>query len=262
MCAGLLTVASDSFLISITQREQVAQILGKPIYAVTNVALIPLSSQTDASRAILQARENISQEDEGVGEITSDDASLSETETDVSEDIAVTSPEGETTQAQGRSDIGSGIAEDVISNKGRYGRFVANWLSRKRWGPAGPFLSGSTSGGDRDTKGQSATAGKRSYSSISEAKEEAEATPVVAEPLPEVEAQTATTTGQTFDLMPKLLRYTKLIFASRNFFFSYDYDLTRRFGTQDTRRSHLPLHCTVDPLVWILELLLSIWTHC
>ncbi|KMU82309.1 hypothetical protein CIHG_00093 [Coccidioides immitis H538.4] len=34
---GILSVASYSFLISITQREQVLQILGKPIFIKTDV---------------------------------------------------------------------------------------------------------------------------------------------------------------------------------------------------------------------------------
>ncbi|KAL1961746.1 hypothetical protein VTN77DRAFT_1108 [Rasamsonia byssochlamydoides] len=248
--AGLLTVASYSFLISITQREQVAQILGKPVYAVTNVAVIPLSSQADASRAILQARENLAQGEKGPGETASDDTSLSEAETDVSEDGAVATPADETHQAQGRSDIDSGIAEDVIGKKGRYGRFVTNWLSRKRWGPVGPFLPRPTSAGDGEIKGESVTVWENAHPSISisEVKAEAEATPAVAKLSSEVEAQTAATHDQAIDLMPKLLRYTKLIFSSRNFYFAYDYDLTRRFGSQDPRRSHLPLHSTVDPL--------------
>lgn len=235
--------------------------MGKPIYAVTNVAVIPLSSQADASRAILQARENLSQGEKGPGETAPDDASsLSEAETDVSEESAVASPADETDHVEGRSDIDSGIAEDVIGNKGRYGRFVTNWLSRKRWGPAGPFLSRPKTGADADMKGKSVTAGESSQPSIPDVKEEAEATSAVRKLASEVAAETATTPDQTIDLMPKLLRYTKLLFSSSNFFFSYDYDLTRRFGTQDPRRSHLPLHCTVDPLVWTFVHLISTWT--
>lgn len=225
---------------------------------MTNVAIIPLSSQADASRAILQARENLSQWEKGPGETAPDDASsLSEAETDVSEDSAVASPADETDQVEGpRSDVDSSIAEDVIGNKGRYGRF-ANWLSRKRWGPAGPFLSRPKTGADADMKGKSVTAGESAQPSFPDVKEEAEATSAVTKLASEAAAETATSPDQTIDLLPKLLRYTKLLFSSSNFFFSYDYDLTRRFGTQNPRRSHLPLHCTVDPLVWTSALLVS-----
>lgn len=62
---------------------------------------------------------------------------------------------------------------------------------------------------------------------------------------------------QTVELMPKLLRYTKLLFAGQNFFFAYDYDLSRQVTGQpldlEARRNHLPLHRMVDPLVCCLS---------
>jgi hypothetical protein len=54
---------------------------------------------------------------------------------------------------------------------------------------------------------------------------------------------------QAAELLPKLIRYTKLLFASRNFFYAYDYDLTRSFEAQEVRNGHQPLHKAVDPLV-------------
>lgn len=62
---------------------------------------------------------------------------------------------------------------------------------------------------------------------------------------------------QATELLPKLLKYTKLLFASRNFFFAYDYDLTRSFDAQGVRTEHLPLHKAVDPLVCFAGLGLS-----
>lgn len=52
---GLLTIASDTFLLCITRKEQVAQILGRPIYVIKDVAILPLSCQAEAERAIKQA---------------------------------------------------------------------------------------------------------------------------------------------------------------------------------------------------------------
>lgn len=54
---------------------------------------------------------------------------------------------------------------------------------------------------------------------------------------------------QAAELLPKLLRYTKLLFASHNFFFAYDYDLTRCLHVQEARKDQLPLYKAVDPLV-------------
>src|SRR5271167_3705762 len=52
---GVLSIASFSYLIAITRREQVAQILGKPVYVISGVAVLPLSSQHDANKAITAA---------------------------------------------------------------------------------------------------------------------------------------------------------------------------------------------------------------
>ncbi|KAI9866695.1 MAG: hypothetical protein M1830_005918, partial [Pleopsidium flavum] len=52
----------------------------------------------------------------------------------------------------------------------------------------------------------------------------------------------------TNSLLPKLLKTTKMMLGSRSFFFSYDYDITRRFGHQGGRSSDIPLHKKVDPL--------------
>lgn len=49
---GLITVFRYSYLISITRRQQVAQIRGLPIYVVTEVALTPCTSQADAAQAV------------------------------------------------------------------------------------------------------------------------------------------------------------------------------------------------------------------
>ncbi|KAK7179208.1 hypothetical protein DPSP01_011758 [Paraphaeosphaeria sporulosa] len=56
---GLLKIATSYFLISICDCEQVAQIRSKPSYKITNVALIPLSSQADADKAITSARDHV-----------------------------------------------------------------------------------------------------------------------------------------------------------------------------------------------------------
>lgn len=245
---GLLTVASYSFLISITQREQVAQISGNPIYAITNVAVIPLSSQADASGAIIQANRNSSTEKDCPGDTALEDDSISEAESDASDDSTAASPGVDMLPTPDHTTSGAGIAQDVIGNRGRYGRFKLSWLSRKRWGPAGPIRPAPET--DRNPKEEEketiGTSPTNPDPNIPEVKTEAEATSAVDEAAVEAEVQGP---KQTVDLMPKLLRYTKLLFASRNFFFAYDYDLTRPFGSQDPRRAQLPLHSLVDPLV-------------
>jgi hypothetical protein len=239
-----LSVASYSFLVSITQRQQVAQIQGHPIYSVTNVAIIPISSQADASRAIAQAKKESSQEEATI-DSSSDEDDLPDNETDTAEAEAEigslpASPNRNTSHVRGNS-IGS-IAEDVLVKKVRFGRFAANWLSRKNLGlprpgalepdvPESPF---------DETSGPSGDASEAAHEAVDEVLVEG------------IEAQSDAENpkyGQAAELLPKLLRYTKLLFASHNFFFAYDYDLTRSLHMQEARKDRLPLHKVVDPLV-------------
>lgn len=150
------------------------------------------------------------------------------------------SPTRDTSHARGTS-VGS-IAEDVIAKKVRFGRFAANWLSRKTLGlpgpgaleqdvPESPFDEASIPSGD---------VGDAKHETVNEAlSEEAGAQSKPDRPK----------SSQAAELLPKLLRYTKLLFASHNFFFAYDYDLTRPLHTQEARKDQLPLHKVVDPLV-------------
>lgn len=240
---GLLSVASNSFLVSITQRQRVAQIQGRPIYAVSNVAIIPLSSQADASRAITQARKDGSQGDARLDQSSSEDEmpgeETDEGETEIASEPA--SPSRKSFRARGISV--SSIAEDVIGRQVRFGRFAANWLSRKNLGlprpgplsmdvPESPFDDEPSpqADADKDTK-----------------------TPV---PDQAKEGPLETKYDQATELLPKLVRYTKLIFSSHNFFFAYDYDLTRPISAQEARNGHQPLYKVVDPLVCSARVLL------
>ena len=50
-------------------------------------------------------------------------------------------------------------------------------------------------------------------------------------------------------LLPKLLRTTRILFGSSNFFFSYECDITRSPAALEQPPSSTPLHQSVDPLV-------------
>lgn len=240
--AGLLSVASASFLVSITQRQQVAQIQGRPVYAVANVALIPTTSQADATRAIAQARKEGSQNDLAFDSESEDEIPDNGTDGVATEiGSAPASPTRETFHARGASV--SSIAEDVLAKRVRFGRFAANWLSRKTLGLPQP---GALEQSAPEPPFDDASAQERSTPTP----EGEPATPVV--------PQGAKASGvgpeksgsdQATELLPKLLHYTKLLFASRNFFFAYDYDLTRSYDAQEIFRGQLPLHKIVDSLV-------------
>ncbi|CAG8909719.1 unnamed protein product [Penicillium egyptiacum] len=203
---GLLSVASCSFLVSITQRQQVAQIRGRPIYAVTNVAIIPVSSQADASRAITQARKESSQAEVSI-ESSSDEDDLPDNETDRAEAEAEigsvpASPTRNISHVRGTS-IGS-IAEDVIAKKVPFGGFAANWLSRKNLGLPRPGAL------EQDVSESPFDEASSLSGDASETKLEA-----LDEALPEEAAAQSEfdrpKSGQAAQLLPKLLRYTKLL---------------------------------------------------
>ena len=185
---------------------------------------------------------------EGGQDETASEESISDVETD-SEDLDVgtvpSSPVRETLNVRGHSV--SSIAEDVIGKRARFGRFATNWLSRKTLGLPG---FGTVA---QETTDTSKNADQKTVHpvDIDVNKESTEATASEVDvSLPQSAGQPSST-DPTVELLPKLLRYTKLLFTSNNFFFAYDYDLTRHIGGQNLafNNSHLPLHKVVDELV-------------
>ena len=249
--AGLLGVASTAYLISISRRQQVAQIKGSPIYVITGVSFIPLSSQSDAKNAILQARQSLKQ---APGAQRSEGADESESSED--EDFHLTSPtEPKSAETPSSAEKGSSVAEDVIGRKGQYGRFAERWFSRVGWRGRAQARStedrartkhdAAPSEGTRaaDRK-PSVVEGERNDATTSKEETERDKPKVYTKPL---EASASEHMANT--LLPKLLRTTKVLLTSGSFFFSYDYDVTRRFGSQETPSREVPLHRSVDPLV-------------
>lgn len=191
-----------------------------------------------------------------------DGSSIADTDTDAGEDISSTVPDldshhtaGPSAHARGRSI--TSIAEDVLGKNVRFGRFAASWLSRKTLGLPG---FGTV---DRDTAEMLLGKDSRSVNDApegqsvvdKEAKPEEETTLDEKEQTPLPEAGVLQSSDHMMELLPKLLRYVKLLFASsQNFFFSYDYDITRHIGAQEPRNGHRPLHTVVDPLVGRIDL--------
>lgn len=236
-------------MVSITQRQQVAQIQGRPVYAVTNVAIIPVSSQADANRAITQARKEVSQGDPDLDSDSEDDIPDHVTDhADTEIGSAPTSPSRQAAFHTRGASVGS-IAEDVIGKRVPFGRFAANWLSRKNLAlprpgaiaqdvPESPFddaPSPGTTTPDAELKEDEAVDATLPRDQKEDVKPG--------------EKDDRPRSDQAAELLPKLLKYTKLLFASHNFFFAYNYDLTRPFNAQEVRTEQLPLHKAVDPLV-------------
>ncbi|OCL04913.1 hypothetical protein AOQ84DRAFT_107100 [Glonium stellatum] len=275
---GLLKVASVSFLISICGREQVTQIRGKPIYVITDVALIPLSSQAEADKVITATKEHLQRHSklaesgaEEQSESDDDDATQSIAGDSLDESVLDTPPkEVETDAVTGQKaglDKKTSVAEDVIGKKGAYGRFAARWFSKKGWSTEGRRMQGMSSEEDlarkqAQTPSQSAeslvpeeeelaTGPKNPEDAPEAVKKQVDAPAVSPEEIPKALAEPGD--NSTVTLLPKILRTTKLYFGSRNFYFSYEYDLSRGLGGQASSASSLPLCQQYDPLFF--------WNH-
>ncbi|KAF8473433.1 SacI homology domain-containing protein [Kalaharituber pfeilii] len=131
--AGLFSISpTTSFLIAITSRQQVAIINKSPIYVITDVTLIPLSSQSSAQDALTKARAARAKHD---GEIPTDitddeEGSLSDQEEDKKEQNVPPIASGGIGSAKSSTEEQHG---DTVGRKGVYGLFAQKWFSKTGW---------------------------------------------------------------------------------------------------------------------------------
>jgi hypothetical protein len=268
LAIGLLSVSASSFLIVITQRHQVAQIKGKAVYTIKDVAIIPLASQAEATQAISQAQERVKKQAAATGGQPSDESDTSDYEEDnVLSDDEVYNSDDPSARRSSRSRDPSpvprsrtrvhtrktSVAEDVIGRKGLYGRFADRWFSQRGWSVE-----------QRRTQGMTAEVGTTdTHSNVQPAVEDPQRIPKVS--ISESEPRNPTDTGPApssptrlkadnvnsvaSSLLPKLLRTTRILFGSSNFFFSYECDITRSPAALEQPPLSTPLHQSVDPLV-------------
>ncbi|OIW28528.1 hypothetical protein CONLIGDRAFT_576879 [Coniochaeta ligniaria NRRL 30616] len=245
---GLITVSRFSYLVSITRRQQVAQIRGSPIYVITEVALTPCSSYQDASAAVASTAAALKRQQES-DNTEVDDESSDNDELSASPPVEAADPDP-TSEDEGRPQnvhrrSNSSIAEDVISRKGSYGRFAQRWFSRTGWALDQKRNMGLTTSDKDEQKEQP-------QKKVEDQKPEAESAAEAVQPLPENSEDAAAAVEDpnipaAGGLLPKLLRTTQILFgSSRSFFFSYDYDITRS-ALNTTSAPLVPLHEHADP---------------
>lgn len=256
-------MASSSYLILISSRKQVAQIRGKSVYVISGVALIPLSSQSEARKAVDQikkdakkhidddapgnARESEFSNDEDEQVVDADGRSADDKNNELPHPGKIKTPMQNVADQKGKS-----IVEDVIGKKGQYGRFAESWFSKKGWSVEKRRVQG-MSMGDGNVK-KTDVAQDPIVENPTQAREQAGHPQSIADSQVKVDSQAqpeALNAART--LLPKLLRTIKILFSSGSFYFSYDYDITRRLGTTLVKSSEIPLHKCVDPLVWTYE---------
>ena len=225
---------------------------------ITDINLIPLSSQQEAKQTIAQAKDRLKSVPTRTNGGTSDnDVSEDDEEgikgQDDDDHDQVLPPLIDDPASQGRpagpNRSASNVAEDVIGRKGQYGRFAERWFSKKGW-----------TSERRKTLGMSADDGLQSPSAMEQVNVEGTQQPDILSASNNPEAgirnpsgskseDTAVSPSGVKQLLPKLLRTTRMLLTSNSFFYSYDMDITRRLGTTPSKSSDLPLHKSVDPLV-------------
>lgn len=244
-----------------------ALIRGKPIYKITDVALIPLSSQADADKAIAATRDHLKRRSRAPGlededtDSDSEDGAPSLTDSIIEDSSSAPSEVKDTVTGQkGSASQKTSVAEDVIQRKGVYGRFADKWFSRKGWSADNRRLQGLSSEENLAAKNvsQNVDSGvpKEEEHPKSESKPDTIPTgdkdisePVSPEAIPK--ALSGEKDAATVALLPKILQTTKMYFSSGNFFFSYDYDISHGIGQQQPSSS-VPLFKQFDPLVSLI----------
>ncbi|KAI1819550.1 SacI homology domain-containing protein [Xylaria intraflava] len=251
---GLFTVARLSYLITITGRQQVAQIRGHPVYVVTDVAVTPCTNQKEAEASIRHTALKINR-----ASAERPDEESSETESDAEPSPSVAgAEENDDPGSQSDREVsetrdvgeGSGIAQDVFKKRGSYGRFAQKWFSnkglmgsqRRRLGLNGVGPPTAVEYGEDEGEGNK-----------KESEGEGIGKTVVQE---RVDAPPGPTAGES--LTPKLLRMAHIWFGTSNsFFFSYDVDLTRSIANQTATTPQMPLHKAADPMYFWNQSLLK-----
>ena len=256
-------MASVSYLIAITRREQVAQIFGRPIYVVTDVSLIPLSSQNEAEKGVAAAvrqRESAADTDEALSDAEStgeesDDVHSAEDAQEApspTNDVRTKSDKGDTTAT-------TNIAEDVFARRGLYGKFASQWLTKKGLGLPGMRTLSKVPEAtlEPDPTINSASIQRPTANSTTQETNSRQIASLTLEHAPDSrpsgqDEDVASPRGgeNTLPLLSKLLQSTRLILSSRSFYFSYDFNITRRMGDPGMLPSKPLLHEDIDPLVY------------
>ena len=220
-----------------------------------------LASQHEAQRSLLQIEESKRRPAEY--EATASDSEISNSEDSLSVKTIASNEEHASTVTNSLADgvpserraealrrSSSNIAQDVIGKRGQYGRFAERWFSKKGWtverrralGMSIDDQQGPSENGTTIDRTESQDVSNTQLKNLNEAGQ--------SKTNGEVPIDTVTHgLANAYTLLPKLLRTTCLLLSSESFFFSYDLDITRRLGTQQSVQTEAPLHESVDRLV-------------
>lgn len=262
---GLLNVLTSSYLIAISGRRQAAQIWGRPIYVITDVTFIPLSSQKDAEDAIAKAKKGLRNDkqnkaaevpDDTLSADGADNDTLTSLEDTLLDDEQALDPEHPPSKPR-QAVKEPGIAEDVMGRKGLYGRFADRWFSNRGWAVGQRRNQGLSSQDDlsrpdlphgSQPSSRNASPALVLQGDIARPEPGEHSTNLEGLRVLHVDVE-AKTKDITTTLLPKLLQTTKLLLLSKTFYFAYNYDITRSLARQDQAQSDASLHRNHDPQV-------------
>ena len=240
-------------MVAISRREQVAQIFSKPVYVVTDVTLVPLSSCVEAEKGIMVAV----RQRETTGD-TDEDSSDSESTVDESHDLHSSAGAQEEPSPADDVDIKTGkdggtaktsIAKDVFTRRGPYGKFASQWFTSQGWSiPGMPTLSKTEENAASVHEPPAVSMKDEIFMPPTEDTRSDKAAGATSS----TEANAEPPTGEkdtNLPLLPKLLRSTRLILSSRSFYFSYDFNITKRMGDSGLIHAKPLAHEDIDPLV-------------
>ena len=233
MLEGILNQVSSSHLIVITKREQVAEIRGKAVFGVRDVALIPLASQSEAQNTLdgLVGTNQPPPNDGGGTDTELSDVGEDAEETDgrvedkPPEAAAVEPPKGGLAKS-------TTFTKNVIQERGQYGRFAASWFSKN-----GSSASVRRKQGMSSDQNPSSPPGDSALSADSKDDKAA--------------AENKAPEGERAidSLGPRIQRTARLYFSSSGFYFSYGLDLSRTLGRSNASTSESSLWRQFDSMV-------------
>ncbi|KAK3717063.1 hypothetical protein LTR37_006118 [Vermiconidia calcicola] len=257
----LLDLVETSHLICITRREQVAQIQGKAIYAVRDVTLISLTSQSEAEKAIGAAQKALKQDrnDATAGDQTE--------ESDVGEDEDFEEPrlpadEEKAPEAaaleppKGPAKKTTTFAKSAVQAPGRYGRFATRWFSKGGSGANArdqQGLSAKNESAAVDDKGQPEDSSQddrqdAATQDLSSDAQEGDRTVETDAKASGASVETSKGKGAIESLTPRIIRSARLYFSTSGFYYSYEHDLSGTLMQKSTQVSDVPLWKRFDEL--------------
>lgn len=209
------------------------------MYCITEVALIPLSSQVDAEKAILRARDSqlrhASTTEESLTDFSDDEEAIS-----LAEEYWADDPDPEPAQIVQGTAMPLPVLQQPATRSVLFGRFAERWMTIRGAAPRLGATPGKDPTGNLTPEAPAtqpadepqiaddrALAGDQVFADVS-----AVDVPITDATDLDNSKPVPTPTSQPemvpLALIPKLLRTARFLFGSKNFFFAYDHDISRR----------------------------------